>query len=84
MPLPAVCKRPLSAPLWKVEKPKKHRRGAYGNPPRRSAPVSDTISKRDGAYGAAATIAFTVQKSLSIAPMLMYQHSRSGVCWPGR
>ena len=36
------------------------------------------------AYGAAATIDFTVQKSLSIAPMLMYQHSRSGVCWPGR
>ncbi len=31
-----------------------------------------------------ATIPFTVQKSLSIAPMLMYQHSRSGVCWPGR
>ncbi len=36
------------------------------------------------AYGAAFTIAWVVKKSLSTAPMLMYQHSRSGVFCPGR
>ena len=36
------------------------------------------------AYGAAFTIDWVVKKSLSTAPMLMYQHSRSGVFCPGR
>jgi len=36
------------------------------------------------AYGAALTSAWVVKKSLSTAPMLMYQHSRSGVSMPGR
>ena len=35
-------------------------------------------------YGAALTIAGMVQKLLSMAPILMYQHSRSGVSRPGR
>jgi hypothetical protein len=35
-------------------------------------------------YGAALVIAWVVKKSLSTAPMLMYQHSRSGVSMPGR
>jgi hypothetical protein len=30
------------------------------------------------------TIAWVVKKALSTAPMLMYQHSRSGVSMPGR
>lgn len=60
----------------------------------RSATVTDRFAPRRfqqsirllkaRAQGAAATIALMVQKSLSTAPMLMYQHSRSGVCWPGR
>jgi hypothetical protein len=35
-------------------------------------------------YGAALTIASVVKKSRPTAPMLMYQHSRSGVSLPGR
>ncbi len=30
------------------------------------------------------TIASVVKNARSTAPMLMYQHSRSGVSWPGR
>ena len=30
------------------------------------------------------TIASVVKNALSTAPMLMYQHSRSAVSWPGR
>ncbi len=43
-----------------------------------------TIDVMRAAYGAAATIALIVKKPLFTAPMLMYQHSRSGVCCPGR
>jgi hypothetical protein len=35
-------------------------------------------------YGAALTIASVVKKLRSTAPILMYQHSRSGVFCPGR
>ena len=34
-------------------------------------------------YGAALVIAWVVKNSLSTAPILMYQHSRSGVSMPG-
>jgi hypothetical protein len=58
---------------------------SHGDQPFRSAPISANHSSgMTRAQGAAATIDFTVKKLLSIAPMLMYQHSRSGVFCPGR
>ena len=56
---------------------------------RRGAPdVAGTPQALSGmeqsAYGAALTIDSVVKNDLSTAPMLMYQHSRSGVFCAGR
>src|SRR5208282_392210 len=56
--------------------------------PARSVRTAPAFSNLDGltraSYCAARTIASVVKKLLSTAPMLMYQHSRSGVSMPGR
>ena len=49
-----------------------------------SAPPRRRSKSLISAYGAALTIDWIVKKFLSTAPMLMYQHSRSGEPCPGR
>lgn len=52
-------------------------------PPRSGGPnYLIYLAKRT--YGAAFTIDSVVKKALSTAPMLIYQHSRSGVFCPGK
>ena len=79
----AKCKRFRLPPCGKPRGPKKSGAEPYDDSAALLRACFSAISFAI-AYGAAATIALTVQKSLSIAPMLIYQHSRSGVCWPGR
>src|SRR6266851_6665903 len=62
-----------------TEKPHRNIPGREHRPPR-SANLDPFVAS----YGAALTIASVVKKFLSTAPMLMYQHSRSGVCRPGK
>src|ERR1700731_3718643 len=62
-----------------TEHPHRNIPGRMRDPPR-SANLNSFVAS----YGAALTIASVVKKVLSTAPMLMYQHSRSGVCRPGR
>jgi hypothetical protein len=61
-------------------------RGPAGQTKKAGAAIAAPALVRESgeSYGAAFTIACTVKKSLSTAPILMYQHSRSGVCCPGR
>src|SRR6266850_7168168 len=62
-----------------TEKPHRKIPGRARGPPR-----SVKLNSFVASYGAALTIASVVKKFLSTAPMLMYQHSRSGVCRPGK
>ena len=76
----------LNSTYWPTRKRKKS--GAVQLVGRIAPPGSQgaksLIYLAKSAYGAAFTIDWVVKKSLSTAPMLMYQHSRSGVFCPGR
>src|ERR1700752_2645185 len=72
-----------------IGRPVKEKRAGPGQLVGRIAPLGSQGAKyliylAKTACGAAFTIDWVVKKSLSTAPMLMYQHSRSGVFCHGK